>query len=633
MNPDRSKKVALLEDGIPFGPAPYSAPAAYYFPIMTRMTAVRVIKGPAAISYGPQTIGGAIDLVTRPIPATTSGGFDVAGGQYGYNKLHGWAGTSNDKIGFLVDGIHLGSTGFKDLPNGADTGFARNEWMVKGAYTFDTHRGVQQELRVKASYSDEVSNETYVGITDADLRRTPFRRYGASQLDRMENHRTAFEVAYVLDPQPNMKLTVTLYRHDFDRSWRKANHFRGVDLFDVVTNPTTPTNAVYAAILRGDADGATSREALFVGPNHRVFTVTGLETRIRVDAATGPIQHRMEYGVRLHQDVIERRHSEDAFNLVGGRLVPEGSPTIVTGYNEASTEALAIHAIDAATWGPLTFTPGVRVEAMHSSFTDKAAGTPADRQLTQVLLPGAGAYYALTRSFGALGGVYRGFSPTVPGSGPSARPELSVNYEAGARFSRGRTRAEVIGFYNDYSNMTDVCTLSSGCSEASLDRQYDAGSARIYGVEAFADHTLPVGAFKIPFNAAYTLTRATFGSTFSSEDPIYGNVRAGDEVPYVPRHQWNASTGVEHARAGASVGATYLHAMRERAGSEKLSNTLATDTVFTIDVSAYFRVFDTVRIYLNVRNLLDDHSIVGRRPYGARPNAPRWAQIGAKFTF
>ena len=61
-NPDRSAKLTLMEDGVLMGPAPYSAPAAYYFPLTTRMTAVEVFKGPASIRYGPNTIGGAINL-------------------------------------------------------------------------------------------------------------------------------------------------------------------------------------------------------------------------------------------------------------------------------------------------------------------------------------------------------------------------------------------------------------------------------------------------------------------------------------------------------------------------------------------------------------------------------------------
>ncbi|MEM6732831.1 MAG: TonB-dependent receptor plug domain-containing protein, partial [Myxococcota bacterium] len=59
-NSDRSRKVVLMEDGVLFAPAPYSASAAYYFPIVTRVTGLEVFKGPAAIRYGPNTIGGAV---------------------------------------------------------------------------------------------------------------------------------------------------------------------------------------------------------------------------------------------------------------------------------------------------------------------------------------------------------------------------------------------------------------------------------------------------------------------------------------------------------------------------------------------------------------------------------------------
>jgi Fe(3+) dicitrate transport protein len=212
------------------------------------------------------------------------------------------------------------------------------------------------------------------------------------------------------------------------------------------------------------------------------------------------------------------------------------------------------------------------------------------------------------------------------------KPEYSVNYEAGARFSRGKARLEAIGFFNDYQNLTDVCTISSGCVDQNLDRQFDAGQAHIYGLEAYAAHEIPVGdALRVPLSVSYTFTRATFENDFESQDPIYGSVKRGDEIPYVPKHQLNATLAAEVERASAYVSFGYVSRMREEAGSAPLSASLVTDKQTWLDTGVQARIFGPVRLYANLRNVLDERDLVSRRPFGARPNPPRWLQVGAKL--
>ncbi|MES1179490.1 MAG: TonB-dependent receptor [Myxococcales bacterium] len=626
---DRSKKVALMEDGVPFGPAPYSAPAAYYFPLMTRMTQVRVVKGPAAIVYGPQTIGGALDLVTRPIPSTPSGAVDIAGGDYGYAKVHGYYGGGDERNGVLIEGIHLQSTGFKELNGGANTGFYRNELMFKGQHVFNPYSEQRQELRLKLTYSEEVSNETYLGSSDQDFRNDPLQRYPVTALDQMKNHRTSAVVTHVMHPVRGMTVTTNAHRHDFHRIWRKVNRFRGANLFDVLSDADSSQYAVYAAILAGQADTANPNEVLMIGPNQREFVSQGIDSRATLERLTGPLAHRMEYGARVHNDRIERRHSEDGFIVASGKLLPEGTPTTVTAFNDATTVAFSLHAIDAITFKGLTVTPGIRAELMRSTFEDKLAHTTT-HGTAHALLPGIGAFQELFPHFGVLGGVYRGFSPPAPGS-PGASPELSVNYETGVRYAAPRMRAELIGYYNDYSNLTDVCTLSSGCVDTNLDKQFDAGEARIYGIEAYVQAEPKLGPVTFPVSGAYTLTKTEFRNTFASEDPVFGDVKKGDEIPYVPKHQLSGMLAAEYGPASIYGTAVYISRMREVAGSAPLDQMVATDSQFIADVGAKYRIRRDLELYGNVRNLFNEHDLVSRRPFGARPNAPRMIQVGLKL--
>ncbi|HVH40881.1 MAG TPA: TonB-dependent receptor, partial [Labilithrix sp.] len=632
-NPDRSKKLTLMEDGVLFGPAPYSAPAAYYFPLITRMTQMRVVKGPAAIAYGPQTVGGAIDLISRPIPTRTTGGVDLATGQFGYGKAHAFFGSGDGRLGFLVEGVHLHNTGFAELPSGADTGSTRNDWMVKVGYTIDPDAKTKHRLELKLSYGDEVSNETYLGQTDADFRTNPYRRYAASALDQMKNHRTGIVASHTIDgPESSYRIKTSAYRFDYTRTWNKLNRFGGAPAATVLANADDPAYAGYYAVATGRADSGSPADTLYIGPNRRSFVSQGIQSVLSTTTRTGPLEHKFETGLRFHYDHIERLHTESGFAMSGGELVPTGEAPLTTTDNFASSHAVAVHLTDAMTWRDLTVTPGARVEVIESRTKDYLTQTNADA-LVGAVMPGVGAYYALLSNLGLLAGVYRGFSPPAPGSDARVKPEYSVNYEAGARYTRGPSRAELIGFYNDYSNLTDVCTLSSGCLTTDLDRQFDAGEARIYGLEVSAGHEQRLGSFRIPATAAYTLTYGDFLNDFTSQDPIYGVVRKGDEIPYIPRNQLNVTLAVEHRRAGVNGAVTYVAKMREQAGNVAIDRAVATDEQLWADLGAYFDALPWLRIYANLRNAFGAENIVGRRPYGARANAPRWFQIGAKVQF
>jgi Fe(3+) dicitrate transport protein len=626
---DRSSKVALLEDGVLFGPAPYSAPAAYYFPIIGRMTELKVIKGPSSIQYGPQTVGGAIDLSTRPLPARQMGSLDLAMGQYGYGKFHGYFGANDGANSFLIEGVHLRTDGFKELPSGDETGFYRNEWMLKAAHSFAPASELRHQLSLKLSYSDEQSDETYLGSSDEDFRENPLRRYAASDQDRMNWHRTSVVVSHDVEPFYWLSISTQAYRHDLSRRWSKANHFGGASLFDVLTDPA-PENEPFRAVLEGSANTSSPAEQLYVGPNQRDFVSQGVQSLARVTGSTGSLSHVAELGLRLHYDRIERLHTEDIYDVIGGDLVATQSPTITTTSNQAHTIALAGHVRDELTWGGLTLTPGVRFELIHSQLTDRLNSSDSSRTLL-VPLPGIGAHYAFSSALGVLAGVHRGMSPPAPGAGGDA--ESSLNYEAGVRYTSGPRRAELIGYFNDYQNLTSICTLSSGCEGANLDAQFEAGRARIYGLEAFAEDELRFPGFRVPLSASYTLTMTEFLETFTSQDPIFGEVEAGDEMPYVPRHEGRGSVGLDFDVAGGYVAASYVGRMREQSGAGPFDLALATDAQLTFDAGVHYRPLPALRVYLQARNLFDELYIASRRPYGARPNPPRWIQLGAQLEF
>jgi Fe(3+) dicitrate transport protein len=636
-NSERSSKVVLMEDGVLFGPAPYSAPAAYYFPALTRMAQVEVFKGPSAIKYGPNTIGGAINFISRPIPEKLSGAIDLAYGSYVYRKANLHVGASTDNFGFLIEGLTTGADGFKELDGGGKTGFIKNAFNSKFRINTDKDAELYHQVDVKLGYSNELSNETYLGITDADFRGDPYRRYVGSQLGKMKWDWYGSGLTYTANVGDSMEFKVAGYRHDFERNWRKLNRFRGgLPLRDLLANPTTGQNGVFVSVLKGEQDSANPQQALLIGTNKRKYVSQGIQGSATFFFETGDFEHSLEFGARLHYDSIRRFHTEEAFLVQNGRLRTEGSGDNRTTRNSAETLAKSLYLVDELTWGKLILTPGIRLELIDSDFINHLTGR-RDGRHDAIFLPGIGAFYELTEGLGVLAGVHRGFSPIAPGQTRAVDPEFAINYEAGFRLWDDTSRFEMIGFINDYTNLVGDCTFSSGCADTAVSQQFEGGQVRVFGLEVSGSKEFKTeSGINFSIEAAYTLTVSAFFSNFVSGNPQFGLVRRGDELPYLPTHQLNATVGVFGAttnlRWGLFFSALFVDDVFEKAGRD--NNALDSDKVddyIVFDLTARLTVFKAHTIYFKVDNLFDEEYIVSRRPFGARPGKPQALTVGYKF--
>jgi Fe(3+) dicitrate transport protein len=625
-NPDRSAKVTLLEDGVLFAPAPYSAPAAYYFPLVTRLVGVDVYKGPAAIRFGPQTIAGAINLRTREVPSGPLLQVDVMGGTRFHGRGHLVAGWGTETWGVLAEAVVLRDSGFKVLDTGSNTGFEHAEVMLKGRLS--PGDAWQNQLELKATLSFEDSRETYLGLSATDFAENPDRRYAASALDQMRWNRLALSVGWKAQPSRWLTVTATGYRQTFHRTWNRVDRFRrGPELYRLLEAPIAGgLDARYLAVLRGAEDSTSADESLLVLTNDRTFVSQGIQAQSTAQFSTGPIQHELEFSARLHSDEILRNHLGTTYATRSGRLERDDEPVSQQTLNRGLTVAGAFHAHDTMQWGRLLVSPGVRVELMDLVGLDLLAKT-SSRTFQAVPLLGVGAVLALPWwGLNVVGGVHQGFSPVTPGQSPDIKPERATHFELGVRLPGKKRRFEVIGFWSEYTNITGECTGSTGCADDAINRQFNGGAARIIGVEVSGAARFELGReVQLTPQLTYTLTSAQFGSDFTSANPIWGTVRAGDLLPYVPTHQASARVVLDWKALSASVGFEASGGFREEA---EAGAPIAGQRAL-LDASASYAL-GAFTFYVQGSNLLNQRSIAARRPFGARPIAPLAVQGGVK---
>jgi len=651
---DRNTKIAVMEDGVLIAPAPYAAPAAYYFPRIPRMTGVEVSKGPAAIKYGPQTVAGALGLYSAPIPEDPAGGVNgklqLLGGEFGTFRGHALVGGYVETgkaydVGLSFETLQESSDGFKELDSGGDTGFDIEDYVAKVALRSNASASVEQSLEFKFQYSDESSDETYTGLTLGDFRADPYRRYRGSQRDHLDVEHWTYQATHRIDFSEQLDLTTVAYYTKTQRAWYKLNDVRNatntgyISLTSVLEDPTRYATE-FAAIV-GTPGTTSAAGALRVRNNAREYYATGLQTVLGYAFDAGGASHQLEASVRYHQDEEDRFQNDDRYQMVDGVMVLTSAGAPGTQDNRVGeAEAWAFYLRDTIEWDRLALTPGVRYETIELTRTNYGAadpdrnGNPAvARNTVDVVLPGIGASYELGADWRLVGGVHRGFVNPAPGSDADA--EMSWNYEAGLRFARGDASVEAMAFLVDYQNLVGTCTASTG-GNCSIGDQFDGGKARVHGLELVAAWDAGAAldsSWGFPLSAVYTWTKGEFRSSFQSGFDEWGSVQKGDEMPLMPEHQLTLNAGIDAERWQAYLTMNYVDEARAEAGSGSIPATDRIDSRTIFDLSAEFDVSSSLSLFASVTNLTDEEYNVAFRPAGARPGAPRSWLTGVRFYF
>ena len=632
---ERSAKVAIMEDGVLVAPSPYTSSSAYYFPTTGRIHSVEVLKGPAAVSQGPQTIGGAINLISTPIPNAPSGKFVQELGENGMMRTHAYYGGTSGNFGGLVEVHEHESDGFDSIANvGGDTGFDKSDLMVKARYESGAH-----SLTLKMVDIDENSNQSYVGLSQASFNANPRQRYGATAYDKMMNDGEQTSLTYVGDFD-NFNVQFTSWQNDYHRDWFKVSDFNNdkehgeQDDINELISDANNGSANAQAIL----DGQLPVEIEYKH-NNRYYTNEGYQFSINTTLGI----HDLTVGYRDMEDSESRVQAHEyADQAADGSLSPLYGYIGLNNSNNRLREssATSYYLQDTMDFGRLNVTVGYRSEdydQRHRRWSDRAGPNltmvrtgEADNRDTFATndhtTQSFGATYEVNENLTLVAGFHEGMTPMF-----GADPEEADNTELGIRYSDGAGDVEIFYFSSEYSNLAAECTLVSGAAcNPDESAVFSGGSADVEGLEFNGSWVFDGDGVSYPVSIAYTSTDATFNN--SSESDYFGVVAAGDDLPYIPSSTMSLVAGfVSDSGLSGNMRLIDVGSSCSIAACGTY-NKIHAHTI--VDLNLRKALNDAMDVYVILENVTDDEDIISRAPSeGARSQKPRTLKVGFSYKF
>jgi Fe(3+) dicitrate transport protein len=653
LDPTRSRKVHIMEDGVPIMMMPYADPSSYYFPPIFRFDRIEVLKGSGQLLYGPQTIGGVMNLITRMPPPTPQGHVQLWGGNNNYFNTNFFYGGTWGKSGYSIDYTHYQS----------DTPRFTNVRAKVDDLTFKTVQELSERttLLAKFNYYREDSGIGYQGLTEAEWgsprgqdRQTLFTN------DNFDFRRYGVHVAVNHMFTANLTSTTNFFGHYISRDWsRRATQGINAD--------GSPSGSLqFGNTVPANTFGVVPGNARFT--NEREYTVYGIEPRFHYNHSFLGVNAEADFGARYMYEESDRkqlRNTASGFATPSSCFLAAPGNTCLNENNFRTTNAYALFFQERFLLGQFTVTPGVRLEHMNYRQNNRLAnngfGALGTAEFTQVL-PGIGVTYSPFQNHTFFAGAHRGMSPpqisdAITGTGAvvDLGAELSWTYEVGTRGRLAQWAGyEFTLFQMDFDNQI-ISQSAAGGTGATLT---SAGSTIHRGIELATNLDLLDAVMgrndnqDIVLDLNYTwVAQAEFSGTRNSAitaaDQLVAGETAiasisGNRLPYSPKHLLTAGIGY-YNRAfapGAFNARLEAQCISDQFGDDRnLHNPTPSGQrgivrgwcMLNASVNQYVKKINTT-FFFTGKNMLDQATIM-ERSRGIYPGLPALWQAGAKWTF
>ncbi len=623
LNPTRSTKVLLLEDGLPLTYAPYGDNASYYHPPIERFDSVEVLKGSGQILFGPTTVGGIVNYLTPNPPAQPMGTLTLVGGTGDYFNGHLNWGSTWKNTGVLIDLTRKQGEGAR-----RDQRFGLNDFNIKTISNF----GLKHALTLKGNYYGERSNLTYSGLTEAEFRADP--RQSIFRNDFFRGDRFGVSAAHAYVPNSSLVLTTNAYASYFHRDWWRQSSNSGERPNRLNTLPG------------GDPDCRGMIDLLTTCGNQgrlRKYFARGAQTRLHAAFDLFGIRNRADFGGRIHFETQNRRQENGD--------TPNARTGILVEHNERKNSAYSAfyqHQID---FSDFTITPGMRVEHIRFVRTNRLAngglGVTGNTDLTQIV-PGIGVSYHPSPLLTVFAGLHRGFAPprtediinNNTGGVIDLDSELSWNYELGFRSLPARgLQLDATVFRMDYENQIVPATIAGGVGST-----FTNGGETLHQGFEFTGRVDSGTIFRSRHNfylrsALTWIPIAKFTGVRFSSVGGFSNVNvSGNRIPYAPENLLNLNVGYSNDKGvdsfieGVYVSGQFsddLNSVDPTPNGQRgtIPSYMVWNASFNYRTESLRSTF-----FFTIKNLFDRTYIVDRSR-GIMPSSPRLLQAGLNWRF